>query len=275
MGRRIWRILYPVLTHIVIYMLVLFGAAVVISTINPQLSMNDTLTKYAALITIITLVITIPIEFLYYRRDYVLHTSFIFKKPQYLIAAIIVGLLVSHGLSILISLINSGGALGTYTEVEQVIYSSDMPLVILRAVILAPLCEELIFRGLTFKRMREDANFWVSAVISSAIFALYHMNVPQGIFAFLYGMLLCLLYDMFGNLWVPIIVHAAGNLLSIVLTYTHAGYPALWIYILVMVITLGLAFIIYFFVLKKGGKAAAAELRQMQKKVDEIKRGIE
>ena len=256
-------------------MLVLFGAAVVISTINPQLSMNDTLTKYAALITIITLVITIPIEFLYYRRDYVLHTSYIFKKPQYLIAAIIVGLLASHGLSILISLINSGGALGTYTEVEQVIYSSDMPLVILRAVILAPLCEELIFRGLTFKRIREDANFWVSAVISSAIFALYHMNVPQGIFAFLYGMLLCLLYDMFGNLWVPIIVHAAGNLLSIVLTYTHAGYPALWIYILVMVITLGLAFIIYFFVLKKGGKAATAELRQMQKKVDEIKRGIE
>ncbi len=274
MGRRIWRILYPVLTHIAIYVLVLFGAAVVISTINPQTSMNDALTKYAALVTLIALVITIPIEFLYYRRDYVLHTSYIFKNPQYLIAAIVTGVLVSHGLSILISLINANGALGTYTQVEQVIYSSDMPLVILRAVILAPLCEELIFRGLTFKRMREDANFLASAVISSAIFALYHMNVPQGIFAFLFGMLLCLLYDMFGNLWVPIIVHASANILSIILTYTKAGYPALWIYIAVMIVSLALAFAIYYFVLKKGAKAAAAELKEMQNKVDAIKKGI-
>lgn len=274
MGRRIWRILYPVLTHIAIYVLVLFGAAVVISTINPQTSMNDALTKYAALVTLIALVITIPIEFLYYRRDYVLHTSYIFKNPQYLIAAIVTGVLVSHGLSILISLINANGALGTYTQVEQVIYSSDMPLVILRAVILAPLCEELIFRGLTFKRMREDANFLASAVISSAIFALYHMNVPQGIFAFLFGMLLCLLYDMFGNLWVPIIVHATANILSIILTYTKAGYPALWVYITVMIVALVLAFVIYYFVLKKGAKAAAAELKEMQNKVDAIKKGI-
>ena len=274
MGRRVWRVFYPVLTHVGIYLVVLLAAAVIfMSQVSTEADLNSILTKYAAILTMIALVITIPIEFLYYKRDYVLHTNYIFKNPKYLIAVIIVGLLMSHGLSLLVSLINAGGALGSYEQVEQVIYSSDLIIVALRTVILAPLCEELIFRGLMFRRMREDAGFLVSAIISSAIFALYHMNVPQGIFAFLYGMLLCLFYEMFGNLWVTMIVHASGNILSLLLTYLGVGYTAIWSCVVSMVIMFALSYIIYRFVLKKGSVGAAAEISEMQRKVDAIKRG--
>ena len=173
----------------------------------------------------------------------------LFKKWYYIPAVCVFGAAASHGLSILISLINIDGLLGSYEESSAALYAAGVILVVIRTVILAPLVEELIFRGLIFNRIKGYLGFWAAAVISAAIFGIYHLNLAQGIYAFLFGILFCLIYRRFESLWGCIFMHAAANLLSVILEYSGADYGQLWIYISVMLACLLLAAAICIFVI--------------------------
>ncbi|MGI6071480.1 MAG: CPBP family intramembrane glutamic endopeptidase [Lachnospiraceae bacterium] len=156
-----------------------------------------------------------------------------------ILRAIIMGMLAGHGLGILVSLINYSGFLGNYVRTEQILKVSGIVMATVKAVLLAPLAEEIAFRGLVFKRGREYMSFWPAALTSSLFFALYHMNLTQGIYAFMYGLLLCAIYDKIRNLWVPIAMHAAANALALALQLAGIDYPRLWMGVVMMIATLG------------------------------------
>lgn len=76
------------------------------------------------------------------------------------------------------------------------------------AVVMAPLIEEIAFRGLLY-RAWEQAWGWIPAMLaSSAVFALFH---PSFAGPFVGGILFVCLYRRAGTLVAPIIAHAAGN----------------------------------------------------------------
>lgn len=96
-------------------------------------------------------------------------------------------------------------------------------LVVVLAVIVAPLVEEVIFRGVLFRAMADRINLGVSLVVSSAIFALIHIEVvlsqPAALVGlFTVGLVLAVAYHLTGNLLVPILGHAVFNAISISLT---------------------------------------------------------
>lgn len=249
---KIWRVIYPVLLHIAIYALVLFGFSILFSTLGYRgEDVNQQMNTYAAIMTGIALVITIPILYFFYRKDYPVKSGFLFRNPKYILLILVLAVAASHGLSLLLSLFSTGSLAEGYETVENAIYASSPVLVIIRGVLLAPLCEELIFRGLMFRRLKEYTSFWVAALISSVVFAVYHMNLIQGIFAFLFGLILCFIYDKFQNLWASIFLHAAGNLLSVILTYTAFQYPSMTVYVIAMAVFLLLALWLCFFVFRK------------------------
>jgi ABC-2 type transport system permease protein len=78
-------------------------------------------------------------------------------------------------------------------------------------VLIAPLCEELIFRGLVYKGLRATLSPARSVVLGSFIFALVH---PPGAFVPVFLMACCaaLAFERSRSLLSPIIVHAAYNL---------------------------------------------------------------
>ena len=76
------------------------------------------------------------------------------------------------------------------------------------------------------------------------------MNLAQGVFAFLFGLLICAVYDKLQNLWAAIALHAGGNLISVVLVYTGFQYPSTWLYVTVMVLALAGAFALYYFLIR-------------------------
>jgi membrane protease YdiL (CAAX protease family) len=78
-------------------------------------------------------------------------------------------------------------------------------------VIFAPLTEEIICRGLIFKRMRSFMGFLPAAIISGAIFGVMHMNIVQGIYATLIGLFFAYLYEKKQSLFVTIIAHFIVN----------------------------------------------------------------
>ena len=76
----------------------------------------------------------------------------------------------------------------------------------------APVLEEILFRGVIYDMLYRYTGFAASAVISSLIFAIYHMNMVQGIYAFIMGMLICTLYHRDHRIAVPIAMHTGANL---------------------------------------------------------------
>lgn len=50
------------------------------------------------------------------------------------------------------------------------------------------------------------------------------MNVVQGIYAFLLGILLAWICEKYQTIWAPILFHAAANLLSVICTEWNFSY---------------------------------------------------
>jgi membrane protease YdiL (CAAX protease family) len=88
------------------------------------------------------------------------------------------------------------------------------------AGLLAPVAEELFFRGLIHRWFRARFGFWPAVLISSAIFAAGHAD-SIGVVAssFVLGLLLAAVYDRSRSLWLSIAVHAVNNSLAVILLY--------------------------------------------------------
>jgi uncharacterized protein len=98
-----------------------------------------------------------------------------------------------------------------------------LALVALLAVVVAPVVEEVIFRGVLFRALADRINLTVGLVLSSAIFALIHIEVVLSqpfalVGLFTVGFLLALAYHLTGNLMVAVLGHAVFNAISLGLT---------------------------------------------------------
>lgn len=86
--------------------------------------------------------------------------------------------------------------------------SGSAPL-ILFVVVIGPVIEEVVFRGLLMRRWIARGGLWRGIIGSSLIFALLHP--PFWIGAFVVGVFLSLLYLVTRSLYVPIAFHALYN----------------------------------------------------------------
>lgn len=77
-------------------------------------------------------------------------------------------------------------------------------------VIAAPFFEEIIFRGMVFRGLRQTRAFYFSAILSALIFAAVHPQI-SAIPVFCLGLATAWIYEKTGNLIFPMIVHAVYN----------------------------------------------------------------
>ena len=87
--------------------------------------------------------------------------------------------------------------------------------------ILAPLAEEVVFRGAILRTLlgiMSKKNHWVAIIISAALFGLAHFNAAQFINALLMGLLLGWMYYRTGSLVPGILLHWVNNTMAYVLT---------------------------------------------------------
>ncbi len=94
--------------------------------------------------------------------------------------------------------------------------------------VVAPVAEEVFFRGYLYAGLRTRLGLGWGLAISGAIFALAH-GIP-GVFPpiFLMGVMLALLYELTGLLWPSIALHAAINSLAFTAAYVASKYPSLF-----------------------------------------------
>lgn len=90
-------------------------------------------------------------------------------------------------------------------------------------VVLAPLWEEIVFRGAIYGWLRRHLGVGLSAVIVAVLHAVIHLDlavIPALVVVFV---VFALLYEWSGNLWVPILAHAVNNTLSFVWVFWQLG----------------------------------------------------
>lgn len=80
-------------------------------------------------------------------------------------------------------------------------------------LVLAPLTEELFFRGILFQQIRRRYSWWVSMFVSSLIFAGTHANMLVG--AFLMGWITCYWTNKSDSILPGIVFHALMNSLAL------------------------------------------------------------
>lgn len=90
-------------------------------------------------------------------------------------------------------------------------------LMVIAAVIAAPICEEIVFRGYLYPVMKRFVGMWPATICSAFIFAAAHGNLTALLPLFVFGGLLVVIYEKTGSLWAPIAVHFCFNGATVVL----------------------------------------------------------
>ena len=81
-------------------------------------------------------------------------------------------------------------------------------------IFIAPIHEEILFRGVIFHYMQKGCPFLIANILQAALFGLLHMNIVQGTYAFLIGLLLGYIYKRSRNLTATIIIHLVFNIIG-------------------------------------------------------------
>lgn len=103
----------------------------------------------------------------------------------------------------------------------------EMVLVFVTLVVLPPIVEETIFRGFMYSGLRTKLPFIVSAVITSVLFALGHLQFGNAapllwvaaIDTFILSMVMCYVRERTGSIIPTMIMHALKNLLAFSFLY--------------------------------------------------------
>lgn len=184
--------------------------------------------KYATQVSAIAALLTIPVLMWMFLRDRKLEKirteaqglSISVKKAPLWKYIMIVGISIPFalGLNNILLLSNLAEVSEAYQEAAKTLYMPSFPIQIICLGIIIPIMEELIFRGLIFKRMSEDISVKRSIIYSALFFGLYHGNAVQIIYGTLCGLMLAYLYEKYHSLKAPVLAHITMNIVACVMT---------------------------------------------------------
>lgn len=241
---KIWRVLGPLFAFLGIRFLIETLFYVVLwhiefKEINISAAFNGVLyvkdfgekvISYTLIMTALALIISIPIMYLLMKKDYEYPVNPRKKEKDFSLKnyfakitvksmnyPIILGIAASLGIGRFITMLPLDGILGSYKEVQKNMMNNSFIIQLVVLGILTPVLEELLFRGIIFKRLKTYYEVTIAAYIASIIFGIAHFNLIQGLYAFILGIVLAYLYEKSGNIVTAIIMHSAANITAVLM----------------------------------------------------------
>ena len=105
------------------------------------------------------------------------------------------------------------------SDITPLIASFSSPLMMaLSIVVIGPLVEEVFFRGFVFTGLRQNFGWKKAALISAAIFAIFHLELTFVIPGFILGFIFAFLYQRSNSIWPGIIMHILVNAVGLLST---------------------------------------------------------
>lgn len=131
--------------------------------------------------------------------------------------------LASFAWTALLNLFQGAGLIDAYEPQELITLFAGggdpvtIGILVILAVVLAPIVEETIFRGCIYRFFKSQTTMLPAQIISGMLFALMHANLLSFIPLLIVGILLARVYESSGNILVPICFHAFFNGFSLLM----------------------------------------------------------
>jgi membrane protease YdiL (CAAX protease family) len=95
----------------------------------------------------------------------------------------------------------------------------------LGGVIVAPMVEEIVFRGFFFQGLRQAYGSKKAMLLSSLVFAVMHLQLEAFIPTFILGCTLAYVFDKANSIWPGALLHLLVNLLGIGIVTLMSSFP--------------------------------------------------
>lgn len=120
------------------------------------------------------------------------------------------------GCIVLTALLSAAGALFPklfvqYNQVMDHLSADSIGITMFYVLLVGPVSEEFIFRGAILDRFHLAFPFWIANTLQAVLFGVYHMNLIQGLYAFLLGILLGMIRYVTGTILANILAHILFN----------------------------------------------------------------
>lgn len=133
-----------------------------------------------------------------------------------------------------------------YTEQMGLLTSGNVFVVLLLMIFVAPITEELVFRGVILNKASKAIPFWGANLLQAMLFGLYHMNVIQGIYAAMLGFILGLICHKFKTIYASMFLHMVINTSSLPVALFPQNNSTYY----VMIISGGICLFLSLFIIK-------------------------
>ena len=143
------------------------------------------------------------------------------------VSILLLGISMQFVVGLLINLMSSlpfyDGMMQKHEEVTGGLMNNNIILTFICVAVLVPITEEIVMRGLVYKKMKECSPRMFAIIFQAAVFGLIHGNLLQFLYATFLGIILASIYDWCGTLLAPILLHMSFNAFSTVISYLPVG----------------------------------------------------
>ena len=130
-------------------------------------------------------------------------------------------IILIHNLILMALKIDTQGA-----EILELLSSLESPVwFFLVGAVLAPIVEEMFFRGFLFQGFRQKYGWVSAALLSSGIFAAAHLDLVALIPTFILGCLLAYVYHRSNSVWPGVILHVLVNAFGLCAALVSTRFP--------------------------------------------------
>lgn len=94
---------------------------------------------------------------------------------------------------------------------EALSFRYEYILAFLTLVVIAPIAEEVLFRGYLYGKLRRAVPLWAAILATSALFAAVHGQWNVAVDTFILSVFMCGLREVTGSIWAGILLHMIKN----------------------------------------------------------------
>lgn len=211
---KIWQVIYPIAIYYVVSSFAYFILGMILGGEQETYMFRQ----------MVCGAVTIPFILSFYKQDKMFE-NVVYETAQHSFAmcmflnaviASITGALCGIAVNNLIAMTPLIDVSTGFQEANNSFFAGGVIYELLGSCLVIPLAEELLYRGVVYKRLRNLFGVSAGIVWSALIFGLVHANLVQFLYAGILGLLLAYLFEVTGKLYAPVLGHITANLAAVV-----------------------------------------------------------
>lgn len=213
-----------------------------------------TSSNIVTIMTLVSTLISLIVSFTWFYRGYYkkkkeagLAESILPKlKDVNSVVFLLAGMISTYSLAVIIQelvVLAMPNVNSMYQTAMSLSLGQDTAMGIIIALIVAPINEELICRGIVIERSKRSFGIIGCIVVSSLMFAFYHMNPIQGLYVLPMGIFWGYIAYKFNSVIIPIIGHIINNCIAMTIGNNIDFSKYWWLIILVFAASFAVLFV--------------------------------